>query len=223
MIPLKDLNPTRHFPFVTIAIIVFCVIGFLWQTSLSSDDLRRAIYSFGLIPAVLTDEARLPPELALIPPSATILSSMFLHADIMHLGGNLLYLWIFGNNIEDRLGPVRFTLFYGTCGLAAAVAQIVPEPSSQIPMIGASGAISGVLGAYLILFPRARVVVFVPFSFMFIHQIRAGWLLGIWFLFQLIAASFSSAEMGGVAWWAHVGGFAAGMLLILPARRRASR
>jgi membrane associated rhomboid family serine protease len=127
---------------------------------------------------------------------------------------------VFGNNIEDNLGHVRFVVFYLLCGVAAAVAQALPNPASEVPMIGASGAISGVLGAYLILYPHARVHVLIPFGILFFHTIRAGWLLGFWFLFQLLSGVLSGAGEGGVAWWAHVGGFVAGMALILVMRDR---
>jgi membrane associated rhomboid family serine protease len=135
----------------------------------------------------------------------------------------MLYLWVFGNNVEDNLGHARFLVFYLLCGIAAAFAQALPDPTSEIPMIGASGAISGVLGAYLILFPHARVHVIIPFGFMFLHTIRAGWLLGLWLVFQLLSGLFGDSSQGGVAFWAHVGGFVAGMALILVMRDRRRR
>jgi membrane associated rhomboid family serine protease len=132
-------------------------------------------------------------------------------------------LWIFGNNIEDRLGHGRFVLFYLACGLAAAAAQILPDPGSRIPMIGASGAISGVLGAYMLLYPHARILVLIPLGFMFLHHVRAVWLLGVWFALQIISALAAPPGAGGVAWWAHIGGFVAGLVLALPLRRAVRR
>ena len=149
----------------------------------------------------------------------TLVTSMFLHGGFMHLAGNMLYLWVFGNNIEDVCGHGRFILFYLLCGLAAAFAQALPDPGSEIPMIGASGAISGVLGAYLLLFPHARVCTLVPIGFVFFTTIRAGWLLGFWFVFQLLSGLGSNPAEGGVAFWAHIGGFVAGLPLILAAAR----
>jgi membrane associated rhomboid family serine protease len=214
MIPLYDDNPTVRTPYVTIGLIAACVLVFLWQVSLGAREGQYAVYSFGFIPAVFFDEASLPAELALIPSGLTLVSSMFLHGDLMHIAGNMLYLWIFGNNIEDVCGHGRFIVFYLLCGVAAALAQAVPDPASEIPMIGASGAISGVLGAYLVLFPHARVYVLVPFGFMFVHDLKAGWLLVVWFVFQLVSGALSDSSGGGVAFWAHAGGFVAGMALI---------
>jgi membrane associated rhomboid family serine protease len=145
---------------------------------------------------------------------------MFLHGGFMHLAGNMLYLWVFGNNIEDACGHGRFLAFYLLCGVAAAFAQALPNPDSQIPMIGASGAISGVLGAYLVLFPHARVQVLVPFVIFFVTTIRAGWLLAFWFAFQLLSGATADPTEGGVAFWAHAGGFVAGMALIFVFRDR---
>ena len=218
MIPLKDDNPTVRPPVVTVTVIVTCVVVWLWQISLGSRGLELAVYRFGMIPAVLLGEAALRPEVGVVPPAFTVVTSMFLHGSWMHLIGNMLYLWVFGNNIEDRLGHVRFVLFYLTAGLAAAAAQIVPDPDSRIPMVGASGAISGVLGAYLLLYPHARVLVLIPIGIVFLHYIKAGWLLVFWFGMQIFSALIGPAEEGGVAWWAHIGGFVAGMALALPSR-----
>jgi membrane associated rhomboid family serine protease len=220
MIPLHDLNPTTRKPIVTVALIVTCVLVFLWQSSLGPRQEAAVVYSFGFIPAVLFTDASLPAELVRVPAAMTLLTSMFLHGGFMHLAGNMLYLWVFGNNIEDSMGHGRFLLFYLLCGVAAAFAQALPDPSSEIPMIGASGAISGVLGAYLVLFPHARVHVLIPFGFLLLHTIRAGWLLGFWFVFQLASGLLSSSAEGGVAFWAHVGGFVAGMALIFVMRDR---
>ena len=147
MIPIHDDNPTHRWPIVTVSLIVACVLIFFWQVSLGPRAGTAAVYSFGFIPAVLFTDASLPPELAVVPAGATLFTSMFLHGGFMHLLGNMLYLWVFGNNIEDVCGHGRFLLLYQLCGLAAAFAQALPNPTSEVPMIGASGAISGVLGA----------------------------------------------------------------------------
>jgi membrane associated rhomboid family serine protease len=210
MIPLWDDNPTHRTPFVTIGIILACVLIYAWQHSLGPAG-GFAIYGYSFIPAVLFGEAQLPPEVKVLPAWATMFSAMFLHGNLAHLGGNMLYLWIFGNNIEDVMGHGRFALFYLLCGLAAAFAQALPDPASEIPMIGASGAISGVLGAYILLFPHARVRVLI---LIFLRTIPAWLLLGIWIFFQLSSGIGADLAEGGVAWWAHVGGFAAGMTLV---------
>jgi len=220
MIPLHDLNPTTRKPIVTVALIVTCGLVFLWQSSLGPRQEAAVVYSFGFIPAVLFTEASLPAELVRVPAAMTLLTSMFLHGGFMHLAGNMLYLWVFGNNIEDACGHLRFALFYVLCGFAAAFAQALPDPASEIPMIGASGAISGVLGAYLLLFPHARVYTLVPIGFIFFTTIKAGWLLGFWFVFQLLSGIGSDPTQGGVAFWAHIGGFVAGMVLIWPFREK---
>ena len=167
------------------------------------------------LPAALLGGETLPPALYLVPPTATLFTSMFLHGGFMHLAGNMLYLWIFGNNVEDSMGHVRFVIFYLLCGVAAALAQAWPNPDSTIPMIGASGAISGVLGAYLLLFPRARVLVLIPLgAFSRIVYVPAMFVLGFWFVLQLINTALSEGGQGGVAFGAHIGGFVAGMVLI---------
>jgi membrane associated rhomboid family serine protease len=147
---------------------------------------------------------------------------MFLHGSWMHLGGNMLYLWVFGNNVEDAMGHVRFAIFYLACGAVAALAQAAQEPSSTIPMIGASGAIGGILGAYLLLHPHARILVVVPFGFLIPLRIPAFIVLGLWFVIQFIATASSTGDDGGggVAYWAHIGGFAAGLVLVLVLKRR---
>lgn len=215
MIPLHDDNPTARPPVITVALIAACVLVFLWQVFQAPQDQVRIIYSLGVIPAVLLGQQQLSAEIALIPPEITVLTSMFLHGGWMHLIGNMLYLWIFGNNVEDVMGHVRFILFYLICGLGAAGAQILASPDSTVPMVGASGAISGVLGAYLLLFPRAQVLVGLPLGF-FLHVVRlpAMLVLGFWFVIQLISSLGASSEGGGVAFLAHVGGFVAGMVLI---------
>jgi len=221
MIPLHDDNPTATLPLLTVVLIVACVLVFFWQLSLGPQQ-ARIVYALGVIPAVLFGHLQLPEAIALVTPSATVFSSMFLHGGWMHLIGNMLYLWVFGNNIEDAMGHVRFIVFYLLCGMAAVFAQALPDPQSQIPMIGASGAISGVLGAYLLLYPHARVLVAIPFGF-YLHtmQIKASWVLGFWFVMQLISSVANAGQQGGVAFGAHIGGFVAGMLL-LPLFKRSS-
>jgi membrane associated rhomboid family serine protease len=221
MIPLRDDNPSRITPIVTYALIGACVLVFLWQLSLGPQGGQQAIYAFGVIPAVLFDRVDLPDNLALVPPYATIFTSMFMHGGWMHLAGNMLYMWIFADNVEDSMGHGRFVVFYLVCGIAAALAQAVPDPTSEVPMVGASGAISGVLGAYLLLHPRARVDVLVPFGFI-LHrmQLSAGWVLGLWFGLQLFSSLTTRPGAAGVAFSAHIGGFVAGAALIPFFKRR---
>jgi len=213
MIPLKDDNPTRTVPFVNYALIVACVLVFFWQVSLGAR-MEAAIYAYGLIPDVLLGDARLPPELAVVPAWLTVFTSMFMHGGWMHLIGNMLYLWIFADNVEDRFGHGRFVVFYVLCGIAAALAQALPDPDSQIPMVGASGAISGVLGAYLLMFPRAHVLVLLPFGPLSqLVRLPALFVLGLWFAIQLLSETFAPPG-AGVAFRAHIGGFVAGLLLL---------
>lgn len=219
MIPLKDDNPTRTFPFVNYTLIVACVLVFLWQVSLGKH-MQAAIYTYGLIPDVLLGDARLPPELAVVPAWATVFTSMFMHGGWMHLIGNMLYLWIFADNVEDRIGHGRFIVFYALCGIAAALAQALPDPDSQIPMVGASGAISGVLGAYLLMFPRAHVLVLIPLGPLSqLVRLPALLVLGLWFAMQLLSEMFAPPG-AGVAFRAHIGGFVAGLVLLPLFRRR---
>jgi len=231
MFPLHDDNPSRTTPYVNYALIISCVVVFIWQLSLGPY-VQNAIYSLGMIPAVLFDIKDLPAELASVPSMMTLFTSMFLHGGWMHIIGNMLYLWIFGDNVEDAMGHTRFVVFYLLCGVAAAMAQALPNPASEVPMIGASGAISGVLGAYLLLYPHSRVLVVIPIGF-YLHTTRipAGWVLGLWFGLQLFNSLASAGQEAGVAWSAHIGGFIAGMVLIpffkykqvklfIPGRRR---
>lgn len=225
-LPLYDDNPTLRTPIVTMALIAMCVLVYLWQASLESDAGTLAVYAYGLVPAVLFGHAELPPELRAVPSWGTTVTSMFLHGGVLHLAGNMLYLWIFGNNVEDSMGRGRFLVFYLLCGVAAALAQAYANPASEIPMIGASGAIGGVLGAYLVLHPKANVRVF----FFFIVLVRlinvpALIVLGVWFAGQIISGVSTplSDEDGGVAFWAHAGGFIAGTVLIPFFKRREVR
>lgn len=223
MFPLYDENPTRVTPWATYGLIAANCLVFLWQISLGPVG-ERAILSFGFIPAVLFGQAELPSEFAHIPPAATTVTSLFLHGGIAHLAGNMLYLWIFGNNVEDALGRVRFILFYFACGIAAALFQGSVQWQSTIPMIGASGAISGILGAYGLLYPYARVLVLIPLGFiLYPARLSAYWVLGSWFVLQIAAALFSNPNAPGIAWWAHFGGFIVGCVLVIFARPRGVR
>ena len=215
MIPLRDDNPTRTRPLVTSAILGVCVLVFLWQLALGPGGNEAVIYALGFIPAVVLGGAELREQLVWVPSPLTVFTSMFLHGGLLHLGGNLLYLWIFADNIEDRMGSGRFVLFYGLCGIAAALAQAIPDIDSPIPMIGASGAVSGVLGAYIVLFPHARVLVAIPiFVILYTLRLPAIWVLGVWFLGQLMSSVALSSAGAGIAFRAHVGGFVAGVLLV---------
>ena len=224
MIPLRDANPTRRTPVVTIGLIAVCVAVFGYELVIRSSDgdrgLARLFDQYGLVPATLSAAlgghgGSLPA--ALVP----VLTSLFLHADIFHVGFNLLFLWIFGNNIEDRLGRPAFLAFYLAGGVAAAAAQVLAAPDSTVPIIGASGAIAAVLGAYRVRYPRARVLSLVYFGLFFqLLRLPAVALLGLWFAIQVVGAIGSSggAGDGGVALFAHVGGFVLGVLVGLAMR-----
>jgi membrane associated rhomboid family serine protease len=213
MIPISDDNPGRTTPIVTWAIIAACVIVYLWERSLGHE-MDRAIDALGFKPNGLFGHHHVIDSYIAVPAITAIFVSMFLHGSILHIAGNMLYLWIFGNNVEDAMGHFRFLLFYFVCGVAAALALAWIDPGSKIPMIGASGAISGVLAGYVLLFPRARVTVIVPLGIIFFPlAVSAFWVVGFWFLLQLISAAITDPGQPGVAWWAHVGGFAAGLVL----------
>ncbi len=219
MIPLRDANPTRRTPVVTLAFIVACFVAFAWELGLqatSDATLNGFIVEWGVVPADLG--AALDGDASLSQEVATLFSSQFLHGGWLHLLGNMLYLWIFGNNVEDRLGRVRFILFYLGGGVAAGLAQTAIDPSSTVPMIGASGAIAATLGAYLVLYARARIttLVFLGFFYQLIN-VPAVIVLGFWFVLQLLdglASLGTTSTGGGVAFFAHIGGFVAGALLI---------
>jgi len=218
LLPLKDDNPLTRIPYqyVTVTLIGMCIVTFLWQFSLNDTDGRKAVLSFGAIPSVLFGSRTLPPDLDQIPAALTLLTSMFMHGGWMHLIGNMLFLWVLGDNVEDAMGHARFLVFYILCGITAALSHAGLAPDSTTPMIGASGAISGVIGAYLILHPKAQILT-LAFNF-FIH-IPAFIVLGLWAGLQFFNASMSDAGSGGgVAWWAHVGGLVAGLILIIPMR-----
>lgn len=217
MIPLHDDNPTEITPVVTIALIVMCSLVFLYEASLPDRIAQAFVFQYGAIPALIFGNVpEAADEVLAVPATVTLFTSMFLHGGWMHLIGNMLYLWIFGNNIEDVMGHVKFVVFYVTCGLLAALSHALTDPTSGIPMVGASGAISGVLGAYLLLFPRAQVMVLIPLGiFTRLMYIPAGWVLGFWFVMQLLSGGMSLGQGGGgVAFFAHIGGFVAGMVLI---------
>ena len=217
-IPLRDDNPTSRIPVVTIALITANILVFLLQ-AFSPRGLHLAALRFGAIPYEISHFQSLDDVLR-ISPLLTLFTSMFIHGSLFHLLGNMLYLWIFGNNIEDYLGSFRFLLFYLFCGFAASLSQVAAMPDLRVPMIGASGAVAGVLGAYLILFPRARVRTFL-FLFVYIDvvSIPAGIVLGMWIIVQILNIGMG----GGVAWFAHIGGFVSGLALVLITRRKRLR
>ena len=210
MIPLKDDNPTSSKPIVTYFIIGLCVLVFLMQLGSQSYRTGQLFYSYGLIPSVLMGHGQLPMDVYIVPAYITIFSSMFMHGGFMHIIGNMLYMWIFADNIEDDVGSKKFIIFYLLSGIGAAMTQVLMDTHSQVPMVGASGAIGGVLGAYLINHPKAKVLVLIPFGFFSqLIKIRALYVLGFWFILQFIS------QGGGVAYAAHIGGFVSGIILIL--------
>ncbi|MGZ4778585.1 MAG: rhomboid family intramembrane serine protease [Thermoanaerobaculia bacterium] len=212
MIPLRDENPRRTVPVVNIMLIIANVLMFFWEVSLGPD-LESALSAVAFVPA------RFWYAPIAIPNLISIGVSMFLHGGLLHLGGNMLYLWIFGDNVEDTLGHAKYLFFYFACGVAATLAHAIVNPSSMVPSIGASGAIAGVLGAYLVLFPRARVLTLIPIVFFItVREIPAIVVLGLWFVLQLFVGVGSlggQQDIGGVAYFAHIGGFVFGMLLVL--------
>ena len=214
MIPLRDINPIRTTPVVNYLIIIVNVLTFMWELSFGPN-LERALFNVAFIPARFWIPGYLLPNLI------TIFISMFLHGGLLHIASNMLYLWIFGDNIEDRLGHGRYLIFYLLCGFGATLSHAFFNPTSRVPAIGASGAIAGVLGAYLILFPRAQVTTLIPiFFFITIREVPAFIILGLWFVLQLFSGvgslSVAGAEQaGGVAYFAHIGGFVLGMILVV--------
>ncbi len=215
MFPLHDDNPTNINPVITIGFMVICTLTYLWQVNLDDQIGQAVIYSFGVTPTVLLNYTQLSPELYVVPAEVTIITSMFIHGGLLHLAGNMLYLWIFGNNVEDSMGYGKFFIFYLLCGIAAALTQALVSPQSNIPMIGASGAVSGVLGAYLLLYPHAKVLIVVPIIIILkTFRVPAMFVLGLWFVLQLVNSANATPDEGGTAWWAHIGGFITGMVLI---------
>jgi membrane associated rhomboid family serine protease len=218
MIPLKDDNPTSNKPIVTYCLIGLCIFIFLMQVTSQSYKTGQLFYSYGLIPSVLMGHNQLPLDIYAVPTYLTIFTSMFMHGGVMHLIGNMLYMWIFADNIEDNLGPSKFLVFYLLAGIGAAMTQVLMDTQSQVPMVGASGAIGGVLGAYLINHPNSRVLVLIPFGFFSqLIKIRALYVLGFWFILQFVSSG------GGVAYGAHIGGFISGIILILFFNKKTKR
>ena len=218
-LPLYDDNPHHRIPFqyVTVGLIVVTVLVFLVQSSMAGRGARELVVGMGVIPAVITGHVELPAELHVVPAWATLVTSAFLHGGFWHLAGNMLYLWIFGDNIEDAMGYWRYLAFYFLCAVAGSLAQVIMEPESVVPVIGASGAISGVLGAYLLLYPRRKVYVLIVFRTVPLPV----WLaLGAWILFQIGSVTVLLDEGSNTAFWAHIGGFAAGLILIVPMRHK---
>jgi membrane associated rhomboid family serine protease len=219
VIPLRDANPTGRFPILTITLVVACVVAFAWELGVEANGgeeaLGRLFLEYGAVPARLT--AALDTGDLLSGAVLSMVTSMFLHGGWLHLIGNMLYLWIFGNNIEDRFGRLGFLIFYLAGGVAAVVAQVAVDPNSPVPLVGASGAIAATLGAYLVLFPRARVLALVFLGFFYqLLEIPAVVVLGFWFVLQLIEGFGSlgaSSALGGVAFFAHIGGFVAGVVV----------
>jgi membrane associated rhomboid family serine protease len=225
MIPLRDTIPAQSFPAVTVLLIALNVLAFLYELSLGKA-LEVFIMQYGAVPLRFILAGQME-QVSTVDRFLPLFTSMFLHGGWLHLGGNMLYLWVFGDNIEDRLGHVLFLLFYLVCGPAAALTQIYINPTSKIPMVGASGAVAGVLGGYLILFPHSRILALIPIIFFFqVVELPALLFLIFWFLMQFlsgaIAITAAPYEAGGVAWWAHIGGFVSGMALgfLLPKRKR---
>jgi membrane associated rhomboid family serine protease len=218
MIPIRDINPTQRFAFITVLLIAINIAVYIFEIMLGSQGGESFIASFALVPRRLF---ALSPDSSPVPASLTLFTSMFLHGGIVHVAGNMLYLWIFGNNIEDSMGHIRFIVFYFLCGGLAAYGHAAANASSAVPMIGASGAVSGILGAYLVLFPRARVMTLVIFGF-YVRtiEVSAMFVLGFWFILQFLNAVVTSGAGQGVAWYAHVGGFVAGIVLIGLFKRR---
>jgi membrane associated rhomboid family serine protease len=209
MIPLRDIIPSRTTPYITITIIALNVMAWLFELSLPRDVLPVFLQVYGVVPGDFH--------------APTLISSMFLHGGWSHVIGNMWYLWIFGDNIEDRLGHARFIVFYLLCGITAALGQIVVDPYSTLPTIGASGAIAGVMGAYFVLYPHSRVLTLIPWIFLQVVELPAIVLLGFWFLMQLFSAGAiavtASTHGGGVAFAAHVAGFVMGMIGVFVFRK----
>ena len=229
MIPIRDANPTTRRAYVTYGLVALNVAAFvLWQPLTGTpNDQARFFYCYGLIPKEVLSFEPLR-DVAIICGGKSVVfslfASMFIHGGWLHLGGNMLFLWIFGNNVEDRMGPVAYLAFYLSAGLVATYAQVATDPSSTIPQIGASGAIAGVLGAYLVLYPHARVLTLVIFFFITMVELPAVVVLGLWFVLQAFqgVGELGAGATGGVAWFAHIGGFLAGVVVaFLFYRRRA--
>ena len=227
MIPLKDRNPSSTTPVITVLLIIVNTLAFLYELTLPARLEQSFMMSYAMVPARLTHllaAQNVPVQVALTP----FLTSMFLHGGWLHLIGNMWFLWVFGDNVEDRLGHISYLIFYLVCGFGAGLAHVVANLGSTVPSLGASGAISGVLGAYIVMFPRTRVLTLVPLIiFWFTVDIPAFIILGYWFAIQFLSGVSTLGARGGaggVAWWAHIGGFLLGVILvrIWPQRRRAA-
>jgi membrane associated rhomboid family serine protease len=214
MLPLKDDLKARTRPVVVYGILAANILVYLYEISLGTA-LNDFVRQFGVTPYFLFNPSGIETYF-------TVFTSMFIHSNsIMHIVGNMLFLWIFADNVEDRMGHFKFLVFYFVCGIAAALLQSVIDPGSKIPMIGASGAVSGVLGAYIILFPKARVLALIPLGFFLrVSYLPSFIFLGIWFLYQFLFGVSSLGAQGGVAYFAHIGGFVAGVVLAMPFRKR---
>ncbi len=212
MIPIRDAVPSNHFPLVNVIIIGLNVIAFLWELTLGPH-LREAFFLFGVVPIRYSDPA-VASHFTSFEQFLPFLTSIFLHGGLFHILGNMWFLYIFGDNIEDRLGHLRYLLFYLLSGIAAGLIHLLTNWDSRMPTIGASGAIAGVMGAYLILHPRAKILTLIPIFFFFqFIEVPAFLFLGYWLLIQMISASLTRSDVGGVAWWAHIGGFIAGIVI----------
>ena len=219
--PISDINATKNKPIICWIILISCILIFIYQKNLGYHFEQSTILSFGMIPSVLFNIKQLPNDMAIIPSSMTLISSMFLHGGWMHLIGNMTYLYIFGDNIEDKLGKFKFLIFYISCGIFAGLCQALIDVNSEIPMIGASGAISGILGAYLILFQKKEIkVFFLLFIFIKIFRIPALYVIGGWIFIQFF--SLNSSEESNIAYLAHIGGFISGIILIFIFRKNIS-
>lgn len=221
MVPLRDENPISITPYVTYALIVINILVFLYEITLDSSQLSQFFQSYAVVPKQLTASFQGVTVNPYFPEWLTLITSQFLHGGFLHVGGNMLYLWIFGNNVEEELGSIRFLIFYLACGVLASLTQWYFSPDSTIPSLGASGAIAGVMGAYILRFPQARILTLIPLGF-FITTLRipAIFFLGFWFFQQALygVASLQTQmnvgmESGGIAYWAHAGGFVFGFLL----------
>jgi membrane associated rhomboid family serine protease len=213
MIPLRDTIQSRNYPVVNVTIIVINVLLYLFQTA-QGHNLTKFIFTYGLVPARYSVPA-IAAHFTLFEQVFSFFSFMFLHGGFWHLLGNMWSLYIFGDNVEDRLGPGRYLLFYLLCGFASGLTHLFANTHSQVPTIGASGAIAGVMGSYFLLYPGSRILTFIPIFFIpYFIEIPAFVFLGLWFLFQFLSATGAPAQGGGIAWWAHIGGFVFGIILL---------
>jgi membrane associated rhomboid family serine protease len=213
MIPIRDVNRSEHFPLINVAIIAVNVLAFIWQMA-QGPQLKEALFLYGIVPSRYSDPM-VSVEFTTLQQTLPFLTSMFLHGGIMHILGNMWFLYIFGDNIEDRLGHLRYLVFYLLCGIAAGFVHLVTNWHSQMPTIGASGAIAGVMGGYLLLYPRARILTLIPIIFFFqFVELPAYIFLGFWIFIQVISAGFTRSDVGGIAWFAHIGGFVVGLVMV---------